>query len=109
MNGAMPQRSWIGPLAFIVYISDIYMDISPDLLSHKYMDDTTLFECLQQEDDSQLQPGVDGVVRWSDFTRIKVNEKKSKEMVITIKKAPSPLPQSTSMGESSRLCTTSTS
>ena len=52
MNGAMPQVSWISLLAFIVFIID--KDIGTDLLSHKFtMDDTTLSECLQLEDDSQ--------------------------------------------------------
>ena len=80
-----------GPASTSVYISD--MDISAYLLS---ISTWTTLSCPNASNKkttvSQLQAGVDRVVRWSYSNRMKVNENKSKEMVITFKKESSPLP-----------------
>jgi len=36
----MPQGSWLGPLVFMMLIDDL----RPMLLTHKYLDDTTVTE-----------------------------------------------------------------
>ena len=38
LRGSMPQGSWLGPLIFIILIDDL----RPRLLTHKFVDDTTL-------------------------------------------------------------------
>ncbi len=84
MNGAMPQGSWLGPLAFVVFISD--MPLEQPVFAHKYMDDTTLSECYNNPDESHMQSATDQVVRWSDSNKMRVNTKKTKEMVISFKR-----------------------
>ena len=43
LNGAMPQGSWLGPLAFLV----LFDDLCTGCPLHKYVDDTTLSELVQ--------------------------------------------------------------
>ena len=43
LKGAMPQGSWLGPLAFLVLIDDL----STGCPFHKYVGDTTLSELVQ--------------------------------------------------------------
>jgi len=40
LRGGMPQGSWLGPLIFVTLIDDL----RPRLLTHKFVDDTTLSE-----------------------------------------------------------------
>ena len=45
--GGMPQGSWLGPLIFLLVIDDL---IQLDCLVHKFVDDTTLSELLDNGD-----------------------------------------------------------
>ena len=82
----LPQGPPVGPLAFVVFISD--MPLEQPLFAHKYMDDTTLSESFKSKEESHLQSTTDKVVQWSDSNKIKVNVKKTKEMTISFKRTP---------------------
>ena len=90
LNGAMPQGSWLGPLCFIVYVSD--MELPGNLMKHKYIDDTTLSESLSTPSDSNLQSATGSLVTWSMDNNMRVNGKKTKEMIMCFKKSPWSLP-----------------
>ena len=88
LNGAVPQGSWLGPLCFIVY-----MELQDGTLTHKYIDvDITISESSSCSNVSLLQTAVDKVKDWSDKNNMKLNENKTKEMYISFKQNPAPVP-----------------
>ena len=92
LKGGMPQGSWLGPLCFIVFISDLQL---VDNLMHKYMDDTTVSESVNAEKPSRMQEIGNTIVKWSNENRTRLNTKKTKEMVISFKKQPVNIPPMT--------------
>ncbi len=91
LNGAVPQGSWLAPLCFIVYISDITLD-DTCIKMHKYIDDITLTENIKTGAQSKLQQQLDTLSKWSSDNNMKVNSKKTKELVISFKKTKPDLP-----------------
>ena len=81
LNGAMPQGSWLGPLCFIIYVSD--MDLVPGIKTHKYIDDTTFSETILTASESKLQTLVS---HWSESNHMRVNSNKTKEMLLHVRK-----------------------
>jgi len=73
----MPQGSWLGPLIFIILIDDL----RPQLLTHKFVADTTLSE-IAKGSTSEMQRTVDELVKWSKLNCLNINSNKTKEMVI---------------------------
>ena len=49
---------------------------------YKYVDDSTLFEICSTTDVSVMQESIDRAVNWTHTNCMKINSKKSKEMVI---------------------------
>ncbi len=82
VNGSVVQGSWPGPLLFVIMINDLQ---ARDLL-HKYIDDSTVTEEVSNPADSHLQEYTDNFVQWSDYNHMKINGKKTKEMLIRLKK-----------------------
>ena len=78
LRGGMPQRSWLGPLIFIILTDDL----RPRLLTHKFVDDTTLSEIMVKGITSKMQEEVDDLITWSQLNRLNINSKKTKEMVL---------------------------
>jgi len=78
LRGGMPQGSWLGPLIFIILIDDL----RPRLLTHKFVDDTTLSEIIAKGSTSKMQRTIDELVQWSQLNRLNVNINKTKEMVL---------------------------
>jgi len=78
LRGGMPQGSWLGPLIFIILIDDL----RPRLLTHKFVDDTTLSEIMVKGTTSKMQEAVDDLITWSQTSRLNINSKKTKEMVL---------------------------
>jgi len=74
----MPQGSWLGPLIFLILIDDL----QPQLLTHKYVDDTTVSEILARDEDSRMQSALDELTAWSDSNCMNINSKKTKEMIL---------------------------
>ncbi len=83
VNGSVPQGSWLGPLFFVIMINDL----QARGLLHKYMDDSTVTEEVSDLADSHLQEDTDNIVQWSDDNHMKINGKKTKEMIISFKKS----------------------
>ena len=89
LKGGMPQGSWLGPLCFITFISDLLV---AEVLQHKYMDDTTLSEGFNRADESQMQAAGDEVGKWSADNKTKLNTKKTKEMVMNFRRTADAVP-----------------
>ena len=78
MTAGMPQRSFLGPLTFIILIDSL----RAACLSHKFVDDTTLSEIIDKGAASQMQQFVDELVEGSTRNAMNVNGRKTKEMLI---------------------------
>ena len=64
LRGGMPQGSWLGPLIFIILIDDLW----PRLLTHKFVDDTTLSEIKVKGTTSKMQQAVDDLITCHNST-----------------------------------------
>ncbi len=69
----------MGPLLFVIVINDL----QARGILHKYMDDSTVTEEVSDLADSHLQEDTDNIVQWSGDNHMKINGKKTKEMVIS--------------------------
>jgi len=78
LRGGMPQGSWLVPLIFIILTDDL----RPQLLTHKFVYDTTLSEIIAKGSTSEMQRTVDELVKWSNLTCLNTNSNKTKETVI---------------------------
>jgi len=78
LTAGMPQRSYLGPLMFVILINAL----QPGCLTHKYVDDTTMTEIMRQSQVSCMQSFVDELVQQSTEAGMIVNGRKTKEMLI---------------------------
>ena len=67
---------------FILMINDLN---PPDVCTWKYVDDTTLAECVPKAATSHVQDAVTDVVRWSSTNKLQLNAEKCKEVIIDFK------------------------
>ena len=63
---------------FLLYVNDLEANVP----LYKYVDDSTLFEICNTTDVSVMQESIDRAVNWTHNNCMKINSKKSKEMVI---------------------------
>ena len=79
LKGAMPQGSWLGPLAFLV----LRDDLSTGCPLHKYVDDTTLSELVQPKQlDTHNLTYLAELLTWAAHNGMEINTSKTKEMVL---------------------------
>jgi hypothetical protein len=75
----LPQGTWLGPLLFIGLINDLATFLS----LHKYVDDVTMTEILEQRAaHSLMQDACDEVENWSKAHHMNINPKKTKQMIL---------------------------
>ena len=63
------------------------MELQDGTLTHKYIDDITISESISCSNVSVLQTAVDKVKHWSHKNNMKLNESKTKEMLISFKQS----------------------
>jgi hypothetical protein len=85
LNGAMPQGSWLGPLCFIIYLHD--MPAFSNIRVHKYIDDSTISENINNGKDSNIQKAMENIESWSTHNKMVINQSKTKEMIIHTRKS----------------------
>ena len=79
-NGGVPQGTLSGPKCFVLYINDLETHVP----LFKYVDDSTLFEICNTNEISEIQESIiDKVADWTAMNCMKINSKKSKEMIIS--------------------------
>ncbi|XP_033095622.1 uncharacterized protein LOC117100160 [Anneissia japonica] len=71
----------LGPVFFIIFINDLKVHL-PIV---KYMDDTTVSEKISSKEPSTFKNVSEEICSWSTSNRMKINEKKTKEMLISCK------------------------
>ena len=80
MKGAVPQGSWLGPLCFIVYVNKI--EAEDGMRIHKYIDDITITEQIKHGEVSHLQKSLDTITGWCPGNSMRINGRKTKEMIV---------------------------
>ena len=77
LNGTMSQGSWLGPVCFKALTNDLLASC----IKHKIVNETTLSETLRGRDLSNMQFHLSFVSNWSECNSMKMNLKKTKEIV----------------------------
>jgi hypothetical protein len=70
--GGLPQGTWLGPLFFIGLMNGL----KTFLPVHKYVDDVTITEIIEQRtDNSRMQDACNEVEQWSKAHQMNINPK----------------------------------
>ena len=80
----VPQGTKLGPWLFILMLDDI--NISNTEL-WKYVDDTTIAECVDKKEDSRIQSDVKELIAKSNQNKFQLNESKCKALRISLAKS----------------------
>ena len=73
----VPQGSVLGPVLFLIFINDIDMAVSSNVL--KFADDTKLYRVVDcQQEGQKLQKDLDGVCEWAEDWKMMFNTEKCK-------------------------------
>ncbi len=89
LNGSVPLDSGLGALLYVVMIDDL---VANGLLLHKFMDDSTVTETIDNPTESKIQDASDNAVKWTKENITRINGAKTKEMIITCQTNPPPIP-----------------
>ena len=86
IQSGVPQGSVLGPVLYLMYISDI--PTGPNVVLATFADDTALLSHHEnlQVASNNLQDALNDLQDWLKKWRIKVNENKSKHIVFTLRK-----------------------
>ena len=79
----VPQGTKLGPWLFILMIDDIN---TSNTELWKYVDDTTIAECVDKRKDSRIQSDVEELITKSNQNKFQLNESKCKELRISFAK-----------------------
>ncbi len=88
LNWSGPQGSGHGPFLYVVMINDL---VANGLLLHKFIDDSTVTETIDNPAESKMQDASDSVVKWTEENNTRINGIKTKEIIITFQKNPPPI------------------
>ena len=75
-------RVLVETIVLLLFFFMNVMKLHDKVLTHKYIDDITLTESLSATNKGHLQEAVHTVKEWSDKNNMRLNETKTKEMLI---------------------------
>ena len=79
VNSGVPQGSILGPLLFVLFINDIYEQISPGTSIALYADDTKIWRrILSYADCEPLNRDIDALYKWATANKMKFHPKNAK-------------------------------
>ena len=86
VNSGVPQGSILGPLFFVLFINDIYEQISPGTSIALYADDTKIWrKILSYADCETLNRDVKALNIWAIANKMKFHPKKCKVLTVSLK------------------------
>ena len=86
VNSGVPQGSILGPLLFVLFINDIYEQISPGTSIALYADDTKIWRrILSYADCEILNRDIDALYKWATANKMKFHPKKCKVLSVSLK------------------------
>ena len=80
------QGSVLGPILFIIFISDINSYIPPVIQLIKYADDLGTYNDFKDTKDDHTQLAIDGIEKWAKENGMQINTNKTKHMIINQQK-----------------------
>jgi hypothetical protein len=86
VNAGVPQGSVLGPLLFLIYINDICDDLESEV--RLFADDTTVYVFVDDVSSaaSTLNSDLIKMSKWAEQWLVRFNSKKTKTMLISLKK-----------------------
>ena len=86
VNSGVPQGSILGPLLFVLFINDIYDQISPGTKIALHADDTKIWRRIVSYADCEiLNRDIDTLHIWATSNRMKFHPKKCKVLSVSLK------------------------
>ena len=90
LNEGLPQGSAISPLLFLLFINDITEYMSPGATPSLFADDTAAYvECGKDKTEAvkKMQENINGIERWADEWKMRLNAGKTQVMVLSTSNA----------------------
>ncbi len=79
ITSGVPQGSVLGPLLFLVFVSDLPDLVSPGTKIYQFADDLKLLRIIESETDIEiLRKDIKALVKWSENNLMPLNLKKCK-------------------------------
>ena len=86
LNQGLPQGSSISPILFLIFINDIDVDLDIETIASLFADDTAIWMKdgkIRGSNRILMQEEIDKIMAWAKRWKMKVNEDKTKGMVIS--------------------------
>ena len=86
LNQGLPQGSSISPILFLIFINDIDVDLDIETIASLFADDTAIWMKdgkIKGSNRILMQEEIDKIMAWAKRWKMKVNEDKTKGMVIS--------------------------
>jgi hypothetical protein len=86
-NFGVPQGSILGPVLFNLYVADLADELGTVCNCHQYGDDPTIYNSVEPKDFQlgveQMNNSLKNLTRWSNESKLALNNNKTKAMLIT--------------------------